>query len=93
MSKIPSKKPILRKLADEVVGRVKYTSSPTKRTRISTLTDEVKSFVKGFFCSDEISWQAPDKQDVKSVKNPVSGERNHMQKKCRLYDNAHRTNI
>ena len=82
LPKSPSKKlAVLRKLADEVVGPVKYASSPTKRTRESTLTSEVKSFIKEFFCNDEISWQAPGKQDVKSVKNPVSGERNHIQKR------------
>ena len=66
----------------EFVGQNLFMANPKPNKKPSNIvSDEHKASIIQFFCSDEISHQAPGKQDVKSVKDPAAGKRVQMQKR------------
>ncbi|XP_063241124.1 uncharacterized protein LOC134541539 [Bacillus rossius redtenbacheri] len=78
----PSKKAaVVKKLAVEVIGSHVLTHLHTSKRGPKTLSPEARVCVQNFLCSDEISRQAPGKQDVKSVKHPQTGKRRLVQKR------------
>lgn len=75
MPKSPGKQSIVIK------GIVKKTFSPDicnrlfKSDKKTSKEHETKQLVINFYCSDNISQQAPGKRDLKSVRNEATGKR------------------
>lgn len=83
LPKSPGKKTaVLKWLVAEVIGPdIQISSVTTVNKPKKSLSNEDIMLIESFYSRDDISRQAPGKQDVKSVKNSHTGKRELIQKR------------